>query len=134
MSRRRKTHRLSLARQPGGLTRHRRRPSTIVLKREFKRVAMRDCSRRCVYCAASLGLEALTLDHVHPRSRGGSHTAGNLVASCASCNRLKGDMLPNEFFARHPWAGLNFIRYARAAHRALKKGARRAVSLALAAA
>jgi len=36
------------------------------------------------------------------------------------------------FFARHPWAGENFLRHARTVHRALKRGARRAVSLAFA--
>jgi hypothetical protein len=41
-------------------------------------------------------------------------------------------MLPAEFFARYPWAGANFMRYARAVHRTLKRGARRAVSLAYA--
>ncbi len=41
-------------------------------------------------------------------------------------------MLPFDFFASHPWAGENFVRYARAVHRALKRGARRAVSLAFA--
>ncbi len=46
---------------------------------------------------------------------------------------MKGDMLPNEFFARYPWAGVNFISYARAVHRALKRCARKAVSLAYAA-
>ena len=45
---------------------------------------------------------------------------------------LRGGAMP-EFFARHPWAGANFVRYARAVHRALKRGARRAVSLAFAA-
>ena len=94
---------------------------------------MRDCSRRCVYCAVPLALEVATLDHVHPVARGGAHTPGNLVTACAPCNRLKGDMLPAEFFARFPWAGLNFMRYARAVHRALKRGAKRAVSLAYAA-
>ena len=59
--------------------------------------------------------------------------AGNIVAACAPCNRMKGDMLPHEFFARYPIAGANFVRYARAVHRALKRNARRAVSLALAA-
>jgi 5-methylcytosine-specific restriction endonuclease McrA len=71
-----------------------------------------------------------TLDHVFPLAHGGAHTLGNLVAACVRCNRLKGDLLPHEFFARHPWAGLNFIHYARAVHRALKRCARRAVSLA----
>jgi hypothetical protein len=73
---------------------------------------MRDCSRRCVYCAAPLDFDIATI----------------------GCNRLKGDMLPTEFFGRYPWAGLNFITYARAVHRALKRCARRAVSLAYAAA
>lgn len=94
---------------------------------------MRDCGRRCVYCAAPLDFDVATLDHVHPLAKGGAHVPGNLVAACARCNRLKGDLLPAEFFARYPWAGANFILYARAVHRALKRSARRAVSLAYAA-
>lgn len=93
---------------------------------------MRDCSHRCVYCAASLEFDFATLDHVYPLSHGGANAPGNLVLACGSCNRLKGDMLPTEFFARYPWAGQNFIVYARAVHRALKRVARRAVSLAYA--
>jgi 5-methylcytosine-specific restriction endonuclease McrA len=93
---------------------------------------MRDCSRRCVYCAARLEFDFATLDHVHPLAHGGTHVPGNLVLACARCNRLKGDLLPTEFFARFPWAGMNFIHYARAVHRALKRCARRAVSLAYA--
>ena len=94
---------------------------------------MRDCGRRCVYCATPLALDTATLDHVHPRARGGTANPGNLVTACRRCNQLKGDLLPTEFFLRHPWAGENFMRYARAVHRALKRHARRAVSLAYAA-
>lgn len=101
-------------------------------KRAMKRATMRDCGRRCVYCAALLDYEIATLDHVHPLAHGGATAPGNLVAACARCNRLKGDMLPTEFFMRYPWAGMNFIHYARAVHRALKRCARRAVSLAYA--
>ena len=93
---------------------------------------MRDCGRRCVYCAAPLDIDIATIDHVLPLAKGGVHSPGNLVAACGRCNRLKGDLLPTEFFARYPWAGLNFIHYARAVHRALKRCARRAVSLAYA--
>lgn len=93
---------------------------------------MRDCGRRCVYCAAPLDFDLATIDHVFPLAKGGEHAPGNLVAACGRCNRLKGDLLPTEFFARYPWAGLNFIQYARAVHRALKRCARRAVSLAYA--
>ena len=93
---------------------------------------MRDCGRRCVYCAAPLEYACATLDHVYPLAKGGAHVAGNVVVACPTCNRLKADMLPVEFFMRYPWAGSNFIHYARAVHRALKRQARRAVSLAYA--
>lgn len=98
-------------------------------KRALKRATLRDCGRRCVYCAVRLEYDFATLDHVIPIARGGLHSPGNLVAACVACNRLKGDLLPHEFFSRHPWAGANFMHYARSAHRALKRSARRAVSL-----
>ena len=34
-----------------------------------------------------------------------------------------------EFFARHPWAGANFVRYARSVHRALKRKSVRGLSI-----
>jgi 5-methylcytosine-specific restriction endonuclease McrA len=48
----------------------------------------------CQYC----GREAhgLTVDHVIPRSRGGESIWENIVASCAPCNRRKGNRLPRE--------------------------------------
>lgn len=104
-----------------------------IQRRALKHATLRDCGHRCVYCATALPLEHATLDHVIPRARGGSHAPGNLVVACAPCNRLKGDLTPTEFFVRYPWAGVNFVRHARAVHRGLKRGARRAVSLALAA-
>jgi 5-methylcytosine-specific restriction endonuclease McrA len=43
----------------------------------------------CVYC----GTRADTIDHVRPRSRGGTHVWTNVVAACARCNHRKGDRL-----------------------------------------
>ncbi|HEY0776486.1 MAG TPA: HNH endonuclease signature motif containing protein, partial [Gemmatirosa sp.] len=93
-------------------------------KRAMRAATLRDCGRRCVYCADALTFDTVTLDHVYPRAHGGPNIAGNVVAACGPCNRLKADLLPTEFFLRHPWAGLNFMRYARTVHRALKRGAR----------
>ena len=42
----------------------------------------------CAYCGAS-GVN-LQLDHVFPRSRGGSDTPENLVPACKPCNTSKG--------------------------------------------
>lgn len=132
---RRHLHRVMLPRHPRGLARPMRRWTPArALRIACKRAAMRDCGRRCVYCATPLDFTTATLDHVHPVAHGGTGSPGNLVTACFGCNQLKGDLLPSEFFALHPWAGENFVLYARAVHRTLKRGARRAVSLAYAAA
>jgi 5-methylcytosine-specific restriction endonuclease McrA len=44
---------------------------------------------RCQYCGAS----AENIDHVIPRSKGGSHAWENVVASCRPCNARKRDRL-----------------------------------------
>jgi len=45
---------------------------------------------RCQYCGTRSNL---TVDHVVPRSKGGHSTWENIVASCAPCNRRKGNAL-----------------------------------------
>ncbi len=52
----------------------------------------------CQYCGART---TLTVDHVIPRSKGGDSTWDNIVASCAPCNRRKGDRLPHQI-GMHP--------------------------------
>ena len=47
----------------------------------------------CQYCGVR---SSLTVDHVIPRSKGGSSSWDNIVASCAPCNRRKGDRLPHQ--------------------------------------
>ncbi len=118
--------------RPAGSVRSPTVLALVAFKKALRKGALRDCGQRCVYCATPLDHYSATLDHVVPLAHGGAHDPGNLVAACAPCNRLKGELLPFEFFARHPWAGANFVRYARSVHRALKRGARRAVSLAFA--
>jgi 5-methylcytosine-specific restriction endonuclease McrA len=46
----------------------------------------------CQYC----GSPAESIDHVMPRSRGGTHTWDNVVAACRRCNTRKEDRLPHE--------------------------------------
>lgn len=47
----------------------------------------------CQYCGSR---SELTVDHVVPRSKGGDSTWENIVASCAPCNRRKGDRDPRQ--------------------------------------
>ncbi len=55
--------------------------------------------RRCVYCGR--GETAFEIDHVVPRSRGGSDRVSNLVLSCHACNTAKSDQTAVEFGHPH---------------------------------
>jgi len=75
-----------------------RAPSVIRLQHHIKRPRPRvKLSRRevfirdrhtCQYCGRIA--HDLTLDHIVPRHRGGTHTWDNLVAACKGCNHRKG--------------------------------------------
>jgi 5-methylcytosine-specific restriction endonuclease McrA len=75
-----------------------RAPSVIRLQHRIRRPRPRvKLSRRevfvrdrhtCQYCGRIA--HDLTLDHIVPRHRGGSHTWDNLVAACKGCNHRKG--------------------------------------------
>jgi len=60
-----------------------------------KNILLRD-RNTCQYCGEVLPSGELTLDHVVPRSRGGTSTWENLVACCHPCNRRKGNQLAAE--------------------------------------
>ncbi len=45
---------------------------------------------RCAYCLRKVRREALHLDHVTPRARGGRSVSSNLVVACADCNLRRG--------------------------------------------
>jgi 5-methylcytosine-specific restriction endonuclease McrA len=88
-------------------------PSVIKLRRYVKvrfdrrtplnrrAVFIRD-EHSCQYC----GRPAENLDHVVPRTQGGSHTWDNVVAACRRCNTRKGGRTPEQ-------AGLSLVRLPR---------------------
>jgi len=51
---------------------------------------------RCQYCGDACGIDALTYDHVLPRSKGGKTTWENIVSACYACNRRKANRTPAE--------------------------------------
>ncbi len=50
----------------------------------------------CQYCGAKFRRADLNLDHVIPRSRGGTTNWENVVCSCIACNLRKGGRTPDE--------------------------------------
>jgi hypothetical protein len=56
-------------------------------KRMWRAAIKEHWNNRCVYCGSS---DNLTLDHVHPKTKGGHDTTHNVVPACRSCNQSKG--------------------------------------------
>ena len=78
-------------------------PSVIVLFRYIdekfftlpctrKNILIRD-ENRCQYCATRFREGDLTIDHVIPKSKGGSSAWDNVVVACKPCNQKKRDYL-----------------------------------------
>ena len=58
-----------------------------------RREVFRRDNHTCQYCGST---KRLTLDHVIPRSKGGTHTWDNVVTACEKCNSTKSDRLLHE--------------------------------------
>ena len=56
---------------------------------------------KCVYCGMG-ERRFLTLDHVHPKSKGGKDTWTNLVTACLGCNQEKDNLTIEEWGKDHP--------------------------------
>ena len=50
-------------------------------------------NNKCVYC----GAKATEIDHIVPRTKGGTNSVHNLVASCRACNQMKSNKTLKDF-------------------------------------
>ncbi len=53
----------------------------------------------CIYCGAVLTLDTSTLEHLTPKSMGGSDADSNLALACWTCNNRRGN--DQRYFVRH---------------------------------
>ncbi|MGB3636178.1 MAG: HNH endonuclease [Rivularia sp. (in: cyanobacteria)] len=55
----------------------------------------------CCWCGCCLPAEKLTLEHLKPKSKGGSNSLENLRLACVPCNKSRGNrhFLPPRLFA-----------------------------------
>ncbi|MEO7705506.1 MAG: HNH endonuclease [Thermoflexales bacterium] len=70
-------------------------PRNLPMPLSRRAVLLRD-GFTCQYCGLQPGKEALTIDHILPRSRGGRTDWENVTTACGACNRKKGNRLPGE--------------------------------------
>ena len=64
--------------------------SRIISHKPSKGMIYKRDDNKCQYCGST---RHLTIDHVIPKSKGGSEDWDNLVVACSSCNTKKGDKL-----------------------------------------
>jgi 5-methylcytosine-specific restriction endonuclease McrA len=62
---------------------------------ELREYLLEKWGRTCAYCKSTN--IPLQIEHIVPRSRGGSDRASNLTLSCKDCNQNKGDLTAEEF-------------------------------------
>ena len=67
---------------------------------EVREYLLEKGGRTCSYCGAEN--VPLEIDHVHPRSKGGSDRVSNLTLSCRACNQKKGNRPAEELLAKRP--------------------------------
>lgn len=72
--------------------RARKKKATLVGKIDRAAVIKRDRST-CYWCRRVLQLNEISLDHIIPISKGGTHSETNLTVSCKPCNSSKGAKL-----------------------------------------
>ena len=91
------THRNTTAFPPGhpiipNLPRRRRsKPgASHRVSRSSKEILLLQQEYRCTYCFSQISVDTSTIDHIVPRSNGGSHHISNLQLTCWECNHDKG--------------------------------------------
>lgn len=66
-------------------------------RRETRAKVHAKCGGRCAYCGTEITVEAMQIDHIHPRSFGGTNAIENLLPSCRHCNNYKAVFSLEEF-------------------------------------
>lgn len=54
---------------------------------------------RCKWCGQIVSPEESSIDHIVPKSKGGTNRRDNLALAHKRCNQLKSDLMPQEFVA-----------------------------------
>jgi 5-methylcytosine-specific restriction endonuclease McrA len=67
---------------------------------EVREYLLEKWGRRCVYCEAEN--VPLEVEHIKPKSKGGSNRVSNLTLSCRPCNEAKGTKSVADFLSKKP--------------------------------
>lgn len=62
-------------------------------KQSKKQKLSKEFGNCCFWCGKSMSIGKLTIEHLRPKSRGGSNSLENLRLACLTCNRSRGNSL-----------------------------------------
>ena len=69
-------------------------------KRKWRQSIKEKWDYQCAYCGSE---ENLTLDHITPRSKGGSNRITNVLCACKECNNSKNHQVWYEWYMNQPF-------------------------------
>jgi predicted restriction endonuclease len=64
-------------------------------KRKWRQSIKENWNYKCAYCGSE---ENLTIDHITPRTKGGSDRVINVLCACHSCNQSKGHQMWSDWY------------------------------------
>ena len=67
---------------------------------EIREYLLEKWGRECAYCGKK-GVP-LQIEHIHPKSKGGTNQVGNMTLACEKCNLHKGNKLIDQFLKKKP--------------------------------
>ncbi len=67
---------------------------------EVRQYLLEKWDRKCAYCGAEN--TPLEVEHIHPKSKGGSNKVSNLCVACHKCNQKKGNQEIKDFLSGKP--------------------------------
>ena len=67
---------------------------------EVRQYLLEKWGRKCAYCGAEN--TPLEIEHIHPKSKGGSSRVSNLTIACRNCNKAKGNRDIKDFLSGKP--------------------------------
>lgn len=79
---------------------------------EVREYLLNKWGRKCVYCTAEN--VPLQIEHIHPRSKGGSNRVSNLTLACEPCNQRKSSQDIRDFLSKKPSLLARILKQAKA--------------------
>lgn len=67
------------------------------VRKAYRRRVFNKQNGRCSMCGDKISFLHFTVDHVIPVSKGGKNILDNMEAMCETCNRMKDDILKQDF-------------------------------------